>query len=76
MSKTIVKVTIIEQDKPIYFESELKIINLNKFTQQLTKLKIVKKNQIEFIRFKNSYNAWELLSSNTPDYRYIKPRNF
>ena len=67
MSKTIVKITIIEQDKPIYFETELKIINLNTLIQQLTKLKIIKKNQIEFIRFKNSYNAWELLSSNTPD---------
>ena len=67
MSNTTIKITIIDQYKSFNHESQLKTINLNTVIQLLSKLKNIRKNQIDFIRFKNSEKAWELLSSKTPD---------
>ena len=62
MSNTTIKITIIDQYKSFNHESQLKTINLNTVIQLLSKLKNIRKNQIDFIRFKNSEKAWELLS--------------
>ena len=76
MNNTTIKITIIDQYKSFNHESQLKTINLNTVIQLLSKLKNIRKNQIDFIRFKNSEKAWELLSSKTPDIEISNQETF
>jgi len=67
MEKKIVKLIINDEEDPNEYLSELVIINFNILSNLIWNLKKIRKNQIEFIRFKNIDNSWELISITSPD---------
>ena len=66
MDKRKLIVRIIDQPDPIEIDSTLIFINWKILSDFLTKLKI-RKSQIDFIRYLNYDNSWELIGINTPD---------
>ena len=68
MAKIKIKIIIVGKEKPIEFDDDLTSVNYKKVIDILIKLSIItRKKQIEFIRFINDDNSWELLSPKTPD---------
>ena len=63
-----IKIIIVGKEKPIESDENLVSINYNKVIEILKNLNIItRKNQIEFIRFINEDESWELLSPKTPE---------
>ena len=71
MDRNKIIIRIIDEPETYKMDSSLLFINYKIITELLMnldwKFKKIKKNQIEFIRFLNIYNSWELIGINTPD---------
>ena len=73
MERKKIRIKFIEGPETIEKDSEIFLINYSVISNLLHQLKKIKKNQIEFIRYLNSENAWESINTNTPD---INVKNF
>ena len=67
MEKKSVKIIINGEEDPKEYLAEFVIINFNIISNLLFNYKKIRKNQIEYIRYKNVYNSWELISITSPD---------
>ena len=67
MEKKSVKIIINDEEDPKEYLAEFVIINFNIISNLLFNYKKIRKNQIEYIRYKNIYNSWELISITSPD---------
>ena len=61
------------ESKPIKTEINTQKINYTIISNKLMELKKIRKNQIEYIRYKNKHNSWELIKKDSSDI-YI-PKN-
>ena len=67
MERKTIRIKFTDGQEPIEMKSDLIFINYSMISNLLLKLRNIKKNQIEFIRYLNSDNSWESLKSNTSD---------
>ena len=76
MDKTKLRIRIIDEPKPIELDAQITYINFKMVTNLLYKLKNIKPNQIEYIRYLTNENSFALLSLTTPDINISTKKNF